>query len=177
MQDEAVEHASPKERAIEEFKALWIITLYLVLVLGSFTFYRRIILAEVGVTYLHYGVAVVQALVIAKFVMIGKALGLYKLVDRGPLIVSVIARAIVFAVLVIVFGVIEHILEGLVHKKDWASIVHGLLERGVVDELFARTIMLFISFIPFFAFWEIGQVLGRRELIALFFSNRRARSP
>jgi hypothetical protein len=108
--------------------------------------------------------------------MIGKALGLFKLVDRGPLIVSVIARAIVFAVLVIVFGAIENILEGLVHKKDWASIVHGLLEGGV-DELFARTIMLVISFIPFFAFWEIGQVLGRGELIALFFSNRRARSP
>lgn len=177
MQDEAVGHASKKEKAIEEFKELWIITFYLALFFVSFTFYRRTILAEAGVTYLHYGVALVQALVIAKFVMIGKALGLYKLVDRGPLIVSVIARAIVFTVLVIVFGVIEHIVEGLVHKKDWASIVHGLLEGGV-DELFARAIMLFISFMPFFAFWEIGQLLGGRgELIALFFSNRRARSP
>jgi hypothetical protein len=176
MQDQALEHASPKEKAIEEFKELWIIALFLAVFFVSFTYYRRMVLAEAGVSYLHYGVAVVQAFVIAKFVMIGKVLGLHKLFGRGPLIVSVIARAIVFAVLVIVFGAIEHVVDGLVHKKDWASIVHGLPEGGV-DGLFARTIMLVITFIPFFAFWEIGQVLGRGELIALFFSNRRAPSP
>src|SRR5215510_14690312 len=113
MQDQPLEHASRKEKAIEEFKEFWIITLYLGLFFVSFTFYRRMVLAEFGVTYLHYGVAVVQAFVIAKFVLIGKALGLHKLIDRGPLIVSVIVRAIIFALLVIVFGAIEQIVDGL----------------------------------------------------------------
>jgi hypothetical protein len=41
-------------------------------------------------------------------------------------------------------------------------------------ELLARMMMLFVSFIPFFAFWEIGQVLGRHELIEMFFSTKRS---
>jgi len=39
-------------------------------------------------------------------------------------------------------------------------------------ELLARVIMLIIAFVPFFAFWEIGRVLGPRKLSALFFSRR-----
>lgn len=137
-------HANLKERAIEELKEFWITSLYLFIFLGAFTFY-----------------------------LIGKAVGLNKLGERrGPLIVPVVLKSGVFALLVILFAVLEHIVEGLIHKKDWASIASDLFGTGSL-ELFARMIMLFVSFIPFFAFWEIGQVLGRTELIAMFFSGRK----
>jgi hypothetical protein len=176
MEDQAHGHASLKQRAIEELKAFWLITLYLVLFLGAFTFYRRMVLAEFGVTYLHYGIAVFEALIIAKVVLLGRVLGLDKQVDRGPLILTVSFKAVLFAVLVLLFGVLEHTVEGLLHHKDWASIGRGLLDVGVY-ELVARMIVLFISFVPFFAFWEIGRVLGRDQLIALFFSKRRPLLP
>ena len=165
MEDHEDRHASLKKRAIEELKEFWITSLYLFIFLGAFTFYRRMVLAEFGVTYLHYGVALIEALVIAKVVLIGKAVGLDKLGQRrGPLIVPVVLKSGVFALLAILFAVLEHIVEGLIHKKDWGSIASNLFGIGSL-ELFARMIMLFVSFIPFFAFWEIGQVLGRPELI------------
>ena len=37
-----------KERALEEFKLYWIITLYLWVFLGIFTVYRRLVVAEAG---------------------------------------------------------------------------------------------------------------------------------
>jgi hypothetical protein len=171
MHREARNHASLKEKAIEELKEFWIIALYLAVFLSGFTFYRRMVLAEFGVTYLHYGIGLIEALVIAKVVMIGRALGLGKATERTPLILSVVYRAVFFAVLTILFAVIEHVVEGLIHKDDWPTITHKLLVVGT-HELFARLIMLFISFIPFFAFWEIGEAIGRQKLIKMFFAKR-----
>ena len=173
MNEGTSEHSGLKEKAIEELKVFWIITLYLAVFLGAFTSYRRLILAEFGVAYLHYGIALIEALIIAKVILIGQAVGLGKWAEGKPLIVSVIYKSALFGVFVILFGILEHVVEGLVHKKDWTSILHGLTDIGTY-ELLARMIMLIIAFIPFFAFWEIGRVLGPRKLSALFFSKRAA---
>jgi hypothetical protein len=171
MQREAHNHPNLKEKAIEELKEFWIIALYLAVFLTGFTFYRRMVLAEFGVTYLHYGIGLIEALVIAKVVLIGRALGLGKLSDRVPLILSVVYKALLFAVVTILFGVLEHVIDGLIHKDHWTTIMQKLLVVGT-HELFARMIMLFISFVPFFAFWELGEALGRQKLIEMFFANR-----
>ena len=119
MNSESGERPSLKERAVEELKAFWLIALYLALFLGALTFYRRLILAEFGVTYLHYGIAVIEALIIAKVILIGKALKVGGRFERSPLIVSVIVKSILFGALVLLFGILEHVVEGLLHKKDW----------------------------------------------------------
>jgi hypothetical protein len=41
-------------------------------------------------------------------------------------------------------------------------------------EIGARVLMLVIAFVPFFAFAEIGRVLGPRKLTTMFFSKREA---
>ena len=176
MPSEAPKHASLKEKAKEELRQFWIIAIYLAIFFSAFTLYRRMVLAEFGVTYLHYGTGLIEALIIAKIVLIGKALGLDKQRDRGPLILTVVFKAFLFSLLTIAFGVLEHIVEGLIHRKDWATIMRDLLAaRG--PELFARMIMLFVSFLPFFAFWEIGAYLGPHKLIGMFFSKTRPPLP
>jgi hypothetical protein len=39
------------------------------------------------------------------------------------------------------------------------------------DELSARVLMLIIAFVPFFAFYEIGRVIGMKKLAAMFFQG------
>ena len=171
MQGETLKQTSLKEKAIEELKVFWIITLYLAVFLGSFTAYRRLILQEFGVAYLHYGFALIQALIIAKVIMIGQAVGLGGRFERGPLILSVIYKSVLFGVLVFLFGNLERFIEGLIHKEDWGSILRHLTELGMYEEL-ARAIILLVAFVPFFAFWEIGRVIGFHKLSALFFSRQ-----
>jgi len=72
----AAARAHLKEKAIEEFKAYWIITLYLAVFFSALTNYRRLVLAEYGVTYIHFGFALIEAMIIAKVILIGQALGL-----------------------------------------------------------------------------------------------------
>lgn len=165
--------ASFKERAVEEFKLFWVIALYLWVFLGSFTVYRRLVIAETGTAYLHYGIAVIEALVIAKVILIGGMFGFTRRFDNKPLIVPVLYKSILFAILVLLFGVVEHLVEGWFHKQ---GLVGGLREIASLGdyELGARVLMLFVAFVPFFAFGEIGRVLGPQKLAAMFFGKQEA---
>jgi hypothetical protein len=165
--------ANLKERAVEEFKLFWIIALYLWLFLGSFTIYRRLIIDETGAVYLHYGIAVIEALVIAKVVLIGKMFGFSRRFEDKPLIMPVLYKSILFGILVMLFGVFEHLVEGWVHKQGLWSGLREIGELGAY-ELGARSLMLIVAFVPFFAFWEIGRVLGVQKLAAMFFAKREA---
>ena len=93
--------------------------------------------------------------------------------EDKPLILPVLYKSILFGILVMLFGVVEHLVEGWVHKQGlWG----GLRELGELGayELGARSLMLIVAFIPFFAFWEIGRVLGAQKLAAMFFAKREA---
>jgi hypothetical protein len=162
--------SSLKERAIEEFRLFWVIAIYLALMLGAFTWYRRFVLSEAGVSYIHYGAAVIEALILAKVILIGQALGLGRRFEDSPLILSVLFKSLVFGVFIAIFGVLEHVVEGVVHRDSWDQIAHTLLSAGR-DEILARAVMIIVTLIPFFAFWEADRILGDHKLFALFFRN------
>lgn len=176
MTDTAPTHStSLKERALEELRAFWLIALYLWVFLGAFMTYRVLILAETGVWYLHLGVAFVEALIIAKVVLIGKMLSVSRRYEDRALYVSVAYKSALFGVLVVIFAIIEHIVTGLVKGK---GIEGGLQELFSVGgyEIAARVLMLVVAFVPFFAFWELGRVLGMKRLANIFFAKPGAES-
>lgn len=162
-----------KERAIEELKLFWIIALYLWVFLGSFTIYRRLVVADTGAAYLHYGIALIEALVIAKVILIGKMFGFSRRFEDKPLIVPVLYKSIIFGVLVLLFGIVEHLVEGWFHHEGILGGLRSISELGAY-ELGARVLMLIVAFVPFFAFSEIGRVLGTDKLATMFFSRREA---
>ena len=166
------ERPSLKQRALDELKTYWVITLYLWLFLGSFAAYRKLILAETGVTYVHFGLALVQALIIAKVVLIGRVFGFSRRFEDGPLIWPVLYKSVLFSLLVMAFGVIEHLVEGWIHHK---GALDGLREIAAIgaDEIAARMLTLTVAFVPFFGFWELGRVLGMPKLVDLFLSRTR----
>ena len=163
-----------KEKALEELKAFWLIALYLFIFFGSFTVYRRLVLATSGITYLNYGIALIQALIIAKVILIGKAFALGRQFENRPLIVPVLFKSGLFAGLAILFGILERIVEGLFHHKSIADIFTELVATDW-HEYAGRALILVVSFVPFFAFWEIGRVIGMRKIASIFFSRPTAR--
>ena len=165
-----------KERALEELKAYWIIALYLWLFLGLFTVYRRLVLAETGVTYLHYGFALVEALVIAKVVLLGRMMGLGRRFDDQPLIVALLWKSLLFGLLVMAFGVVEHLVGGWIHRQGLTGGLREIAETGIY-EIGARTVMLMVALVPFVAFWELGRVLGMNKLKAMFFAKPLREAP
>lgn len=142
--------------------------IYLAFFFGLFTWYRRIILTEYRITYLHYGVSLFEALVLAKVVMLGGALSLGRRFLGRPLIVRTLYMAFVFSVWTAVFGVFEHTVFGLVLGKGLAWGI-GQVKGNGGYELLARCLITFCAFVPFFAFKELSRMLGEDKIGAIFF--------
>jgi hypothetical protein len=137
---------------------------------GAFAWYRRLVLAEYQINYLHYGVAVVEALVLAKVILIGDALHLGRRLEAKPLIIPTLYKTVVFSVFVGLFSVLEHTIGGLIHGKGLAGGFDELRSEGLY-ELLAQCLVTFFAFIPFFAFKELGRVLGVHRIRKLLFRN------
>jgi Na+/H+ antiporter NhaC len=157
-----------KEKAAEELRLLLLVSGYLALFFVAFLTYRRLISREFGVSYFRYGYALLEAFLIAKVILIGKFLGLGKGSDRRTLAFSVLRAAVIYGLLVAVFAILEHVIEGLVHGKTLAASLEEFLDQGVY-EMLGRTLVLFVAFLPFFAFWELGRFLGEKKLFDVFF--------
>jgi hypothetical protein len=174
MNDANTKKAGWKSKAISEMTEYYIISLYLAVFFGSFIWYRRLILAEYHITYFHYGAGVIKALILAKVIMIGRALRLgRRWLKNPPLIVPTLYKAVVFTIFVALFSVVEDTISGLLHGKGIVGGLDEFLSAGM-DELLARCMVTVVAFVPFFAFEELGLLLGEGKLGKLFFRRRSA---
>ena len=168
-------HAELKEKAKEELRLLLIITAYLGILFCVFLSYRRLISRELGVTVFHYGFALLEALVIAKVILIGKAMGLGKKDSAGALAFATLRAALVYGLLIGLFSVLEHLVGGLIHGKGLAGGLQELAGEGIY-EIVARALVLTVALIPFFAIWKLDEALGERTLFQIFFGKRSPRA-
>jgi hypothetical protein len=159
-----------KQKLSHEMLQYWINVVYLAAFFGIFTWYRRLILAEYHITYFHYWVAIIEALILAKVVLVGSALHLDHRFEEKALVISILYKTFLFSVYVAAFAVLEQIIEGLIHGKGLAAGIHKIMHESR-DELLARCLLTFFAFIPFFAFKELGRVLGHGKLSTMFFSR------
>jgi len=172
MNNEAAAPMSFKQKALYEFKRYWVISAYLVVFLGCFNLYRRLILAGVGIDdVMSYGFKLIEALVLAKIIMIGEVLGIGERHERTRLVVPVLRKSVLFGLLIVLFNALERILIGMIHKESWDTIVHHIFAYGT-DEMLARTVVMMVALIPFFAFIELEHALGPGKLTGIFFSKR-----
>ena len=172
MNEPVEEKPGWKKKVGRELVEYWVNFAYLFIFFGVFTMYRRLVLAEYKISYLHYGYAFFKALVLAKVVMIGDYMGLARRLRDKPLIVTTLYKAVVFAVWVAFFTAAERTIDGLVEGKGLAVGLRQIAPN--LDELLSGVLVVFFAFIPFFAFKELGHVLGVRKIGSLFFRKRAA---
>ena len=162
-------HAELKEKAKEELRLLLIITAYLGILFCVFLSYRRLISRELGVTVFHYGAALIEALVIAKVILIGKAMGLGKK-GASSLFLASLRAALVYGLLIALFAVLEHLVGGLIHGKGLVGGLRELTGEGLY-EILARALVLTVALVPFFAIWKLDEALGEKTLSRIFFGK------
>jgi len=159
-----------KKKIFHELVEYWINVIYLTLVFAAFTQYRRIILAAHDVTYTNYGFAVIEALILAKVIMIGAVLRLGRGLEKKPLIVPTLYKTVVFTLFCGVFTVLEHAIKGLWTGTGFMGGIAEFFGKG--HELLANSLVVFVAFFPFFGVKELGRVLGQDKIQALFFRRR-----
>jgi len=162
---------SLRERAERELKELLWITVYLFVVFSALTFYKSAILEAHGIRWLPWGFALIKAVVLAKFILIGRALHLDAGHRTKPLIWQIVHNSIAFLILVAGFTVIEETVVGYIHGKTfWDSMAE--IGGGTTEELIATAIIMFLVFVPLFAYLALCEVMGDRALFRTLFEER-----
>jgi hypothetical protein len=116
---------------------------------------------------------VVKALVLAKVILVAEGLRLGRGFEKRPLIVPTLYKSFLFTICVALFNVIESMVGSFFHGRDLTEAVGELMSRYNYEWLSAA-LVVFFSFIPFFALRELRQVLGKGVVFRLFFLSRSA---
>jgi hypothetical protein len=103
-------------------------------------------------------------------ILLGEYAHLGRRHEGSALIVSSLYKSLAFGLLAAAFHILEEGIKDLVFRK---TSFHPVDSRNI-DELLARTLVMFCAFVPFFAFRETARVLGERKLYELFFHGRGA---
>jgi hypothetical protein len=163
--------ATLKHRAAHEFKELLIVTAYLYVTLGAVILMKAAVLHTQGVESAVWGVAIVKAVVLAKFMLIGHAVKLGERDTNRPLIWPTLYRAFLFLLLLIAMTIIEEAVVGLFHGQSVAASLGDLFGPRLQETLAGYLIMLMVL-IPYFAFRVLSEVLGEGRLTRMFFVAR-----
>jgi hypothetical protein len=171
MKERSKKLAKLRTRLEHEFQRFIFYSIFLFIFLSAFIVYRRLLLEQYHITYTHYGFALFESLVLAKFILIGELLGLDKSFPTMPLIIPVLYNSLIFTFLVLVLTIVEHFFVGSLYGIKPSIIYHEFIVVRIYEDLANCFIMLFI-FIPFFSILEIARIIGEVKLFNLFFRRR-----
>lgn len=162
---------SLKERAYHEFKQYIVITLYLWVVFGLFLLYKAVILNQEHIDFVAKGLALFNALALAKVMLVARALHFGEWANDAPLIYPTFLKSGLFAALLALFKILEEWAVGLYHGRSFQESISDL-GGGTFKGILTLSLLLFVMLIPFFGFTELQRVLGEGKLRQLFFGRR-----
>lgn len=129
--------------------------------------YSMLLLDTHHTSYFNYAAALINAFVITKVILIGEAAHLGKRMEDKALFYSTVYKAFVFGLLVFAFHIVEEAIKRLVQRKDLVGAFHEIR----LDDLLARSVVIFLTFIPLFGFREVRRVLGEERFRDLMFRS------
>jgi hypothetical protein len=165
MNAEISKRAIVKQKAVHELQEFIGIFLYLAFFFCAFATYSMLLLNEFHVSYFVFGTALINALVVAKVILIGEYAHLGRKHELKPLFQSATYKAFLFSLLVFAFHIIEEVIKRRWHGENFATAYHEIR----INELLARSVVVFCTFLPLFAFRELRRVLGEDKFWSLCF--------
>jgi biotin carboxyl carrier protein len=159
-----------KTGAIEETRKLFGIFIYFWVLLSLFSFHKALVLNEEYLIY-HQGFAFINALALAKVVLVGEYFHLGDRLKDRPLIYPILFKSAIFAVLLICFHLIEETLIGVLQGKTLSQSIPSI-GGGTLQGILMVGIIMFVVLMPFFAFRELDRAIGSEELHSLLFGAK-----
>jgi len=160
---------SLKERAYRMLKEFFAITVYLWVVFGLLILYKSAILAKYDVDLVQHGLALINALALAKVMLVAKDLHLGQRYERHSLVYVVLVKSALFTAVLALFKLLEDYVVGLFHHKTFQESI-GDLAGGTGKGMATLTALLFVILIPLVAYIELKRVLGEDKVAELMYS-------
>jgi hypothetical protein len=119
-----------------------------------------------GISVWQQGFAIVNALIFGKVILIGQALEVGKGLERRALVGVVLGKSLIFAILLLVFHIVEEAIRLWFESKPSSEAFADL--GGTLPGLLSNAAIFFVALIPFFALREAACILGNDALWDLF---------
>ena len=159
-----------KEKAAFQLKEFLVMFFYIWVLSALLAMHETIILAQDHLNYPAQGFAIINALILAKIMLIGEDLHLGNRFKDKALIYSILYKSLIFTVFLMCFHIVEEAIVGA-FKGTPISESLPVIGAGNLKGLMCRGGIVFIALIPFFAFREIGRVIGEGELWSLLLTR------
>ncbi len=161
-----------KQVAYLQLKQFLIVFFYLWLIFALFDAQKAIILAREHIEFTGYGFAFINAMALAKFMMIAREVNLADNIFRDkPLIYPTLLKSLVFAILLVCLRILEEVIVHLFKGQSLGESLSALGDRNA-KIVFAAGVIMFVMLIPFFAFTELSRHFGEGRLGRLFLHSR-----
>jgi hypothetical protein len=157
-----------RQKAAQEMRRFLVMAAYLWVLFALFSLHQTIVLAQHGINYREQGFAIVNALMLAKVMLVAESFHVGRRFENRPLVYPILYQSIEFAILFICFHIAEHLAVGWWEGKTIAASFPEI-GGGSLKGIASVGVILFVTLIPFFAFKEVGRIVGGRELQALMF--------
>ncbi len=160
---EPASHRSPGQRLRREVAEYAAVAAYLWVCFAALAFYRSAILEDAGLDGLHYGAAAVKALILGKFMLLGRAAGVGEHVAVRRPLYRIVWRSLATLALLVVLSLLEHALEAVLRSETMDVAIWQMLARRW-REIAAACLLLWMILLPWFAYRELAETLGEGEL-------------
>jgi hypothetical protein len=160
-----------KQKAVQEAREYLVISFYLFVVFSLFVIYKSVILAEHHIDFALHGLALINALALAKVILVAQELHLADQFRDAPLIYPTLLKSFVFTIVLACFKIAEDAIIGRFHGKSFHESISDL-GGGSWKGILTLTLLLFVVLIPFFGFTELRRAFGEDRLVGVFFRSR-----
>jgi hypothetical protein len=159
-----------KARAIHELRHFAILFLYLWVLFGLFVLEQTVVSRQNGLNILPHGLAIINALVLAKVMLVAENFELARWLKTRPAILSIFFESALCSALFICFHVLERLIVGLFHGVGLVASMPSFGGGGFLGFLIVALI-LFVSLLPFFAFKNVTRAIGSKRMMEILFHS------
>jgi hypothetical protein len=168
-------------RLVDEARRYLAFATYLVVVFGTLILFSLNIYTRLDrdtqhySSYHFYALGLINALVLAKFMLVIEATKLGSLsfgrrLQQGPLVYEILYRAVLFAAVLTAAYVSEEVLMGVWHGRSVGEVLPDV--AGGPRGLLTFAWVMAVALIPYFSLRAIERALGEAKLRALLLGTR-----
>jgi xanthine/uracil/vitamin C permease (AzgA family) len=159
-----------KQRGFHGMRRGLVIASYLFVVLSLLDIHKSVILADYQVDLMEFGLNFINALALAKVILVGQELDFANQLRDAPLIYPTLLKSFAYTVLLACFKITEVAIVGMFHHRSFVESVAGFA-GGSWTGLLSLMVLLFVVLIPFFGFGELRRVFGE-DIVRVFLRPR-----
>lgn len=154
-------HVTVGARVKNELREYTILAAYLYVCFGALVLYKAALLNGQGISFTPFGVAIVKALILGKFILLGQAAHLGGRNHSGRMIVSIAYKSLLFLLLLIVLSVVEEAIVALFHGETVTAALVGLW-GGKLWQILATSLVMLLILVPYIGMRELNESVDGR---------------